>query len=179
MRMLTALQITMEIAPETYASNPNADYLAHPSHMAGMKFLNRPTLKVMSSVISYMRSNNNRFLQFPDKDKGEISLAHFAHGMSLWELFRTDPETLSDFSLYLSGRREDMVGGWFDIWPAKTRISELLADSPDDKRPLVVDVGGNVGYDLQAFQERSQNSKGKGGWYCKTYPRTSRMRRFC
>ena len=158
--MLTALHITTEVSPETYASNANAAYLAHPSRIGAMKFINHPTLKVMASAIPYMRSNGGRFLQFPDKDKEEISLAHFAHGMSLWELFQAEPEHLANFSAYLSGRRGDMVGNWFDIWPAKEHIVRMVQQAPDDERPLVVDVGGNVGYDLQAFRKRFPELKG-------------------
>lgn len=159
--MLTALHITSEVSPETYASNANATYLAHPSRIGAMKFINHPTLKVMASAIPYMRSNDGRFPQFPDKDRGEISLGHFAHGMSLWELFQAEPEHLANFSAYLSGRREDMVGYWFDIWHAKERITKIMETSPDSKRALVVDVGGNVGYDLQAFRKRFPELKGR------------------
>jgi hypothetical protein len=165
MRMLTALHITIESAPGTYISNPNAESLTHPSQVGGMKFINRPTLKVMANVVPYMRANGGKFPQFPDASKNQVSVANFTHGMSVWELFRSDPEVLADFSAYLSGRREDMVGYWFDIWPAKEKIVSMLADPSDDSaedRALVVDVGGNVGYDLQAFQGRFPDLKGKG-----------------
>ena len=127
-----------------------------------MKFLNIPTLKVMATAVPYMRAKGGRYPQFPDKEKGEVSLAEYAHGMGLWQLFREQPEVLADFSAYLSGRREDMVGYWFDIWPAKRRIAQMLEESPDDERALVVDVGGNVGYDLQAFQKKSPEFEGRG-----------------
>ena len=159
--MLTALHITTEDSPETYTSNGNAEYLAHPSRVGAMKFINHPTLKVMASAIPYMRSNDGRFPQFPDKDRGEISLAHFAHGMSLWEYLQAEPEHLANFSAYLSGRRADLVERWFDIWPAKERITQTTEASPDTKRALVVDVGGNVGYDLQAFRKRFLEVKGR------------------
>jgi SAM-dependent methyltransferase len=116
----------------------------------------------MASAIPYMRANGGKYLQFPDKEQGQVSLAHFAHGMSLWELFRTEQEVLSDFTAYLSGRREDMVGYWFEIFPAAERIAAMLKESPDDERPLIVDVGGNIGYDLQAFQAKFPEFKGKG-----------------
>jgi hypothetical protein len=116
----------------------------------------------MSNAVPFMRANNGHYPMFPDTGAGEKTCGEWTHGMTLWELFRREPEHLRDFNNYLSGRREAMVEYWFDIWPARERMSSMLAESSDDGRALVVDVGGNVGYDLQAFQSRFPEYKGKG-----------------
>ena len=160
MRMLTVLHITEEVGLETYTSNANAEYLHHPSRQGAMRFINGPTMKAMASVIPYMRANGGKFPQFPDSAKGEISAATFAHGMSLWELFRSEPSTLSDFIAYLSGRRENIVGYWFDTYPVKEKLAPVFEAIKDDE-PLYVDVGGNVGYDLQTFKQRFPGCRGR------------------
>ena len=117
-------------------------------------------MKAMASVIPYMQANSGKFIPFPDTSKGETTISTFAYGMSLWELFRSQPSILADFSAYLSGRREEMVGSWFDIYPAQDKLAPIFATMKGDQ-PLVVDVGGNTGYDLQAFQQRFPNRKGR------------------
>lgn len=155
MRMLTALQICEEVSSETYISNANAESLASPGLTAGVKFLNRVTLQKMASVVPYMRSNGGRFIQFPDASKGEKALVDFTYGMSFWEYLRNEPEHLSNFNTYIGGRHENLVGRWFDILSAKDLIPSKLETAPLSKgEALVVDVGGNVGYDLQDFQKR-------------------------
>jgi hypothetical protein len=117
----------------------------------------------MANAVPFMRANNGHYPMFPDASVGEKTCAEWTHGMSLWELFRKEPEHLKDFSNYLAGRREAMVECWFDIWPARETFVKMLEETPDQGRALVVDVGGNVGYDLQAFQSRFPEFNGKGG----------------
>lgn len=160
MRMLTAVHIAEEVGPETYASNANAECLHHPSQQGAFRFLSGPSMKAMASVIPFMQANGGRFIQFPDPANGETSAATFAHGMSLWELFRSEPSILADFVAYLSGRRENIVGYWFDIYPANDKLAPLF-DKMETNEVLYVDVGGNVGYDLQAFQKRFPDHRGR------------------
>ncbi|KPI40484.1 Demethylsterigmatocystin 6-O-methyltransferase [Cyphellophora attinorum] len=164
LRLLSSLHLITELSAGIYRSNANTVYLSHKSRTGAHKFLNIPTLNVMANAVPYMRAHGGRFPQFPDKEKGEKGLAEWTHGMSLWELFRAQPEVLRDFSDYLGGRREDMVGYWFDIWPTKEKIGRgMNAMAPEnDGQVLVVDVGGNVGYDLQAFRKRFPEFVGRG-----------------
>ena len=150
--MLTSLRLANETSLDTYASNAETEVLIQPNQVGAMRFLNGPTLRNMSNAAKYMRALGGRFPEFPDSSKGEQSIAEFTYGAPLWELFRREPEILADFSAYLSGRRENLVGQWFDIYPAATHLSTAIKDIGD--RALVVDVGGNVGYDLQSFQQR-------------------------
>ncbi len=166
MRMLTAINIGEELGPEVYASNPNSDYLARPSSIGAMKFMSMTTLKNMANVVPYMRSQGGVFHQFPDRSQGQISAAEHAYGMPLWELFRADPECLADFTAYLSGRREGVVSQWFDIFPAAERLQAVLKNSQGETQggqqpPLIVDVGGNVGYDLQSFKRKYPEIEGR------------------
>ena len=158
--MLTALYICEEVGFETYISNVNAEFIHSPSGQGGIRFINGPTMRAMSSVLPYMRANGGKFIQFPEKSKGETSAATFAYGKSLWEVFREQPEVLGDFIAYLNGRREGMVGHWFDIFPAKEKLTPIF-DTIKDNEPLLVDVGGNICYDVQAFQSRFPNYRGR------------------
>ena len=150
--MLTSLRLANETSLDTYASNAQTEVLIQPNQVGAMRFFGGPTLRNMSNAVKYMRANGGRFPEFPDASKGEQSIAEFTYGAPLWELFRREPETLADFSAYLSGRRENLVGQWFDICPAAGHLSSTVRGIGE--RALVVDVGGNVGYDLQAFQHR-------------------------
>jgi hypothetical protein len=166
MRMLTALDIGTELGAEVYTSNPNGDYLARPSSIGAMKFMSTTTLKNMANVVPYMRSQGGVFHQFPDRSRGQVSAAEHAYGMPLWGLFRADPESLADFTAYLSGRREGVVNQWFDIFPAAERLQALLKNSHggnqgEQQPPLIVDVGGNVGYDLQSFRKKHPEMEGR------------------
>jgi len=165
--MLTALNICDEVDVQTYKTNANADYLAHPSRLGGMKFISGTTMRNMANVIPYMRANGGVFHQFPDASKGQKSPAEVAYGMPLWELFRKEPEVLADFSAYLSGRRENIVSQWFNIFPAAERLSQQLSEEKEGEggaasdRPLIVDVGGNIGYDLTNFKKQYPNLSGQ------------------
>ena len=163
MRMLTALSLATETGLETYVSNANTVCLATPSNIGAMRFMTNTSMRNIASVAAYMRANGGAFHQFPDKARGQKSAAEFAYGMPLWELLRQEPQTLTDFVAYLSGRREGMVAAWWEIFDLQGLLGRELAgeDGAGEGEVLLVDVGGNVGYDLMGLKKRYPNCKGR------------------
>lgn len=166
MRMLTALGICTE-GPEvssstpSYQANAEAKFLTNPSIRAGYYFYSGPVGTWLQNVVSYMRSNGGKFLQSPDQSKGEKSLAEFTLGHGLWELFGRDAELRENFDKYLSARRVGLVKEWFEIFPVGEQIRSEDSREGLKERVLLVDVGGNLGYDISRFKKRFPDLQGR------------------
>ncbi|KAI9730840.1 MAG: hypothetical protein M1834_005558 [Cirrosporium novae-zelandiae] len=78
-----------------------------------------------------------------------LPLPHsFAYGMehnNFWDTLSTDPERLEAFNLCMQrNERDRLVLGAYDLSWMNTHIG-----SPNDARPLIVDIGGGKGHVLQ------------------------------
>ena len=73
---------------------------------------------------------------------------------------RGDPELKLAFDGYMSARRTGLRIPWHDIYPAATEL-DLKGFQERDEPPLLVDVGGNTGYDAASFRAKNPHIKGR------------------
>ena len=76
-------------------------------------------------------------------------LYEFANGESSWETMRKDAVWKKAFDDAMTTRTKFYSAPWHDKFPARSRIDEFKAKT--STKPVIVDLGGNQGVDLQSF----------------------------
>lgn len=64
---------------------------------------------------------------------------------------------MNNFNLAMAGIRGSRPS-WIEWWPVETRI---LREDINESAPLLVDIAGGRGHDVQAFHRKFPNHKGK------------------
>lgn len=103
---------------------------------------------------------DNHFTQFPDSTKGEKSPFEWSHPEDLWHTMRGDPELRTLYNNYMAARRADLHIPWHEIYPAGTELDVSGFQEPHEP-PLLVDIGGNTGYDAKIFKDKNPHIKGR------------------
>lgn len=73
------------------------------------------------------------------------SAYEFAMGETTWETFTKNPAWKKGFDDSMTLRNKTISTPWYEKYPVKENFSSA--------KPLVVDIGGNQGVDLQRFAE--------------------------
>lgn len=81
--------------------------------------------------------------------------AAFGQDQNASRWLREHPETLEDFNALMVAQRATRRD-WYDFFPVK---EQLLAES-DEESPLLVDMSGAQGYELDCFRQRFPDAKG-------------------
>lgn len=79
--------------------------------------------------------------------------------MNQWEMMRGDPDLKLAFDGYMPARRNGLRLPWHEIYPAATELDVKGFQEPNEP-PLLVDVGGNTGYDSASFRTKNPHIKG-------------------
>lgn len=89
--------------------------------------------------------------------KTKETLCEHALNQEFWAYLRERPPLHADFLSYMKGRK-DGLPRWLDYFPVQTQVADLQTDS---KAVTLVDVGGNLGHDVQVFQQRCPDIPGR------------------
>ena len=73
---------------------------------------------------------------------------------------RAEPERKAEFDAYMGARRQGLRLPWYEIYPAAMELDVKGYEKPHEP-PLLVDVGGNTGYDAARFKAKNSNIKGR------------------
>ena len=175
MRVLTAINVFDELGPGLYKSTAVSERLNEPGQADGFQILyytisqskDQPTdLSHSGSLLNPIVGNvsslwsENQFTQFPDYTKNEKSPMIWTHSMNQWDIMRADPGQKLLFDKYMSARRVGLRLPWHEIYPAETEL-DVPGFQAADEPPLLVDVGGNTGYDAASFKARNPHIKGR------------------
>lgn len=176
MRILTAVNVFDEVGPSLYKSNAISEWLGKPGQADGFRLMyeikpplartlssdrfnsTRWVLPIASNIFSLWK--NNQFTQFPDHSKGEKSPFIWTHSINQWEMMRGDPALKLAFDGYMPARRTGLRMPWHEIYPAATEL-DVTAYQQSQEPPLLVDVGGNTGYDAASFRTKNPHIKGR------------------
>ena len=77
-----------------------------------------------------------------------------------WDMMRGDPNLKLAFDRYMFARRDGLRRAWHEIYPAATEL-DVRGFQEAHEPPLLVDVGGNTGYDVASFGTMNPHIKGR------------------
>ena len=80
--------------------------------------------------------------------------------MNQWDMMRGDPDLKLAFDGYMPARRTGLRLPWHEIYPAATEL-DVKGYQEAHEPPLLVDVGGNTGYDAASFRSKNPHVKGR------------------
>lgn len=175
MRALTAVNVFDEVGPSLYKSNSISEWLSKPGQADGFRLVyeiktpleryianrlnsTRLAFPIASNIFSLWK--NNQFTQFPDYSKGEKSPFIWTHSMNQWDMMRKDAGLKLAFDDYMPAARDGLRDPWHEIYPAATELDVKGFQEPHEP-PLLVDVGGNTGYDAASFRTKNPHVKGR------------------
>ncbi|KAJ9614054.1 hypothetical protein H2200_002190 [Cladophialophora chaetospira] len=154
LRMLAGMGVVTEVGLQKYANAAVGETLAKDVHLeGGMKFMFDVTGQ---SVMKLPDALKDLGYKNPSGELAAFQKA-FGPGMNAFKFLGSHPSSLTDFVNLMAGQRFNRRD-WFEFFP----VQEKLLDAMDsDSTPLMVDVGGAQGFELQQFNKRFPNAKGK------------------
>lgn len=153
MRPLTAVGIFGEVRFETYTSTPISQILAVPSVGGGFKFMFDEGAVAAVHIPAFLTKTG---FKNPEGAMGCFQSA-FNTDLQMFPWLMQNPEQMGYFNDLMEGQRLTRIE-WFDVAPAET---VLLDTKVDNGSPLIVDIGGNRGTDLEALKARFPTATGK------------------
>lgn len=115
-------------------------------------------LPITSNISSLWK--NDRLFQFPDESKDEHNPFIETFKTTQWDQLRKDPDLKRAFDSYMPIRRNGLRVPWYEIYPAGTEL-DVQGYSEPHEPPLLVDVGGNTGYESASFKAANPHIKGR------------------
>ncbi|KAL3470347.1 O-methyltransferase-domain-containing protein [Aspergillus californicus] len=145
MRAATTWGVIVETGTETYAATATSDILATPAYAAGLHVSQR-IAKILSGASAYLKENQYRNPAGPDN-----SIFQYSMGTKLksFEFLSQNKEAMHDFNLFMTIQHTN------EQWTERFDIASLILDGVtiDQTVPLVVDVAGGIGKDLQLVKK--------------------------
>jgi hypothetical protein len=114
----------------------------------------------LSTVTSLPDYFEEKAYQNPvDADDGPWQFVH-NEGERWWDWYRKSPRLSQAFNSVMEAQNQWARGAedWFEIYPVEEK---LKLGKGEEERPLLVDIGGNVGHELVLFHKRFPNLPGR------------------
>lgn len=93
-----------------------------------------------------------------DPNNGPFQHAYNTTG-TCWDWLAKNPDALGRFNTFMEDGR-DGASHWADWFPVQERLLDRLSSDRSD-RPLLVDIGGGRGHDIEGFNKRFPIGAGK------------------
>lgn len=136
---------------EKYAATPITHALAVPAIGGGFKFMFDQGATACAHLPTYLAKT-----KFKNSEGGCFQSA-FGTDLELFPWLMQNPQQMANFNDLMAGQRQNRTE-WWDV----CSVDEvLLKDFPGDDSVLLVDVGGNRGYDLEGLKKKQVNLPGK------------------
>ncbi|KAF7718575.1 Demethylsterigmatocystin 6-O-methyltransferase [Penicillium ucsense] len=152
MRLMASLGLCTTVAPGVFRANEKTAALTRSIAKDGIPCIYDLTVPTLSRLPEYLQSHLYR-----NPEDYAHSPMRWAVGQSQFEWLATHRDQQARFNSYMASRRQGRPT-WFDTYP----VSRLLnAKQPLDKSVLIVDIGGNQGYDLAQFRKAYPHLRGR------------------
>ncbi|EAW16452.1 putative O-methyltransferase [Aspergillus fischeri NRRL 181] len=146
MRVIVGAKVVAEIDSETYAPTPISNLYATSAYAAGFGMYGAIVDK-LGCFPEYLRETNYRN---PADHENGIFQYCFRTNLTTFQWINQNPEVARDFNLFMTTRHAQQH--WSDTYPVWKAISDGV--TLDAQNPLVVDVGGGMGHDLQVLKTK-------------------------
>ncbi|KAK8084446.1 hypothetical protein PG997_005717 [Apiospora hydei] len=143
LRHLASNQMLEEVSCEVYRPSPFAASLLQPAFGEWINYLYDISLPCFYKMPEYLEKTGYKE---PADPRDGIHQYTWGHRTDLWQYHTDHPREGQSFNRALGGKMAHQAG-WPDIVP----LAPLLAGAEADG-PLLVDVGGNIGHDLNKFR---------------------------
>ncbi len=151
MRVLAAMNIVREVDIKTYESGPVGKALTKDAGLeGGLKFM----FDVPAQAAIKMPETLSKTEWKNPSGQPAIFKQAFGQASHPFSYLGTHPSTLTDFNNLMAGQRYNRLN-WFDFFPIKERLLDAFEGGP-----LLVDVGGAQGFELESFKSRFPHVKG-------------------
>ncbi|THY22919.1 S-adenosyl-L-methionine-dependent methyltransferase [Aureobasidium pullulans] len=146
LRHLAVEHLLAEVAPGTYAQTEFTLAMCTPHFGAWPQYMHETVLdtwKAMPKVLAD-RGYKNDSLTVID---GAFQVATHTTGQSIFDYFASHPGQAKTFNNAMTGYGAERCS-WLDIFPSTNLLENVV------EGPLLVDVGGSIGHDVERFRKR-------------------------
>ncbi|KAL4888992.1 S-adenosyl-L-methionine-dependent methyltransferase [Aspergillus ambiguus] len=138
-RIMIAIEFVDEVGYQTYIANANTLAQCMPGNLGGTILTNNMTFHLGDKIGEYLNKNK-------PCDIGKTPSAYeFAFGETTWAIFTRDAVWKKGFDDNMTMRNKTISTPWHKKYPVKEGLST--------GKPVIVDIGGNQGVDLQRFAD--------------------------
>lgn len=146
LRLLAGVGFVHEEAENMWSANPTTSAMATPGVAAGARMIFDLPVSAAFKGPKYLRETG---FASPKEPRDGFVQYNFQTKLSAFEYLASQPKLLADFNAFM-GNTMGTRAYWYDWYPVEDRLLQDL----DPSSPLLVDIGGGRGHDLQAFHEK-------------------------
>ncbi|KAE8361130.1 O-methyltransferase-domain-containing protein [Aspergillus caelatus] len=143
MRIITAIGFANETAYQTYSANGCTLAQNSPGGIGGIIISNDIVFPVASRIRQYLRQNK------PVDISKAPPAYEFALGETIWQTLSKNNEWKTGFDDNMTARNKTLSIPWHVKYPVMEKLTAWSLST----KPIIVDVGGNQGVDLQRFAD--------------------------
>jgi hypothetical protein len=151
-RHLAAMGALREQVPNKYASTALTNAMTKKEVNSGLEYWYDIAAPICLTLPTFLKSTG--YKEPLNIDEGNWQAARNTE-LPFFNWMNEHPRELASFADHMSGYTSDR-GTWLDVYP----IERLLHDAAPDG-PLLVDVGGSIGHDIEKFQNRYPQESGR------------------
>lgn len=149
LRHLVSVHLLDEPAPGTYSQTHFTLALCEPRYSAWIGYLYDSMIPVFHKLPSFLADTKYNSDTSDFSNNGPFQDALGCKGANVFEYYGSHLDEFETFNNAMTGYTAERAS-WLDIYP-----SDQLVDATDDQNtPLLVDVGGGSGSDIESFRKR-------------------------
>ncbi|KAG8631938.1 hypothetical protein KVT40_001078 [Elsinoe batatas] len=141
---LVATNVVDQVDDKSFVPSVFAKSVIEPTLFCWVDYMYEFTLPTMAAAPSFLKKND--YQEPRDSKNGIWQHAYDSPGRTIFDHCRENPDVGHMFNTCMTGWG-GFRPGWLDFFPSET----LLVEGND---PVLVDVGGNVGHDLELFNKK-------------------------
>ncbi|KAJ6439554.1 O-methyltransferase [Purpureocillium lavendulum] len=154
LKHLAANGLVREVGKDLYAGTRFSKAIDDPAISASLRFTSMVTMPTFLALPEFLAKNN---YQTPaDEDNSPLQFG-LQTDKTFYEAIHSDPTLNEVFNNYMKAYYQS-VSRWTEMYPVRERLG---GEEPLSSGPLLVDVGGNVGYQLVEFHKRFPDLHGR------------------
>ncbi|PQE20270.1 quercetin 3-O-methyltransferase 1 protein [Rutstroemia sp. NJR-2017a BBW] len=154
MKLLAAMGLFKEVAENKYTNGPLAPAFSDASPLPKAVTHITTANEVLIKIPEYLKKTNY-------KNPENTNDGPFQYAMNTklqyYDWLKTEPEQAIAFNMTMMLQRMDRGEAWYDYYPVTSKVGASF----DEKLPLLVDVGGNIGINVGDFHTKFPDLPGR------------------
>jgi O-methyltransferase len=152
MRHIAAMGALREEAPDKYASTLFTNALTRKEINGGLETYFNLSTPMCLSLPKFLEQTGYKEPLNPEKGNWMFTMNT---QLQYFDWLNEHPKLLSSFANFMSGYASDS-GIWLDVYPIERLLNGAAPDGP-----LLVDIGGGVGHDIEKFRKKHPQDRGR------------------